>query len=128
VRRSSQALVEFALATVVFMLLVLGTFDIARAHLTYTVVSNAAREASRYGAAHVGEANWTTSAAQAGVRLAVGVDGSAISWDRIEATTIDTLPYITVSATYRFQSLTPMVGALLGNPITIRVDTSAPAG
>ena len=106
----------------------LGTFDVARAHLSYTVVSNAAREAGRYGAAHVGETNWTTSAAQAGIRLAVGVDGSAISWDRIEATTIDALPYITVSATYRFQSLTPMVGALLGNPITIRVDTSAPAG
>jgi Flp pilus assembly protein TadG len=128
VRRSSQALVEFALAMVVFMLLVLGTFDLARAHLSYTVVANAAREASRYGAAHVGEANWVTAAAQAGTRLAVGLDASALSWDRIEATTIGTLPYITVSATYRFQSLTPLVGALLGNPITIRVDTSAPVG
>ena len=110
------------------MLLVLGTFDLARAHLTATVLSDAAREASRYAAAHLGEANWANSAAQAGNRLAVGVDVSAISWDRIEATTIDGLPYITVSATYRFQSLTPMVGVLLGNPITIRVDTSAPAG
>ena len=67
----SQALVEFALAVGVFMLLVLGTFDTARAYLAYTVVSNAAREASRYGAAHQGESGWTTAAQQAGIRLAV---------------------------------------------------------
>ena len=30
--------------------------------------------------------------------------------------------------TYRFHSLTPFVGALLGDPIQISVDTSAIAG
>jgi Flp pilus assembly protein TadG len=126
-RRSSQALVEFALAISVFMLLVLGTFDLARAYMTYTVVSNAAREASRYGAAHVGEVNWATSARQAGINMAIGLDTTALTLT-VGTTTIDALPYITVSGTYPFQSLTPMVGALMGNPITIRVDTSALAG
>jgi hypothetical protein len=42
--------------------------------------------------------------------------------------TIDALPYITVSGTYRFHSLTPLVGGLLGDPINIRVDTSTLAG
>lgn len=126
-RHSAQALVEFALAVSVFMLLVLGTFDMARAYLAYTVVSNAAREASRYGAAHVGESGWDTAAVQAGVNLAVGVDPSALS---LTAATTGTSPYvyIRVVGTYRFHSLTPLVGALLGDPITIRVDTSTLAG
>jgi hypothetical protein len=33
-----------------------------------------------------------------------------------------------VSGTYRFHSITPMVGALLGDPINIRVDTATLAG
>ena len=78
-RGSSQALVEFALAISVFMLLVLGTFDAARAYLAYTVVSNAAREASRYAAAHVGEPGWMAAAAQAGANLAVGVNPSDLT-------------------------------------------------
>ena len=124
---SAQALVEFALAISVFMLLVLGTFDLTRAYLAYTVVANAARETGRYGAAHVGESNWPTAAEQAGTNLTVGLDLSALTLTA-GTTTLDALPYITVSGTYRFQSLTPMVGALLGNPINIRADTSVLAG
>jgi TadE-like protein len=125
--RPAQALVEFALAIAVFMLLVLGTFDMARAYLAYTVVANAAREASRYGAVHVGEAGWATAAVQAGTNLAVGLDTAALSLTA-STQTIDALPYITVSGTYRFHSLTPLVGALLGDPINIRVDTATLAG
>ena len=126
-RRSAQALVEFALAIAVFMLLVLGTFDMARAYLAYTVVANAAREASRYGAVHVGEAGWMTAAIQAGTDLAVGLDTAALSLTA-GTQTIDALPYITISGTYRFHSLTPLVGALMGDPINIRVDTATLAG
>jgi Flp pilus assembly protein TadG len=124
---SAQAMVEFALAISVFMLLVLGTFDLSRAYLAYTVVANAARETARYGAAHVGEGNWETAAVQAGTNMAVGLDTTALTLTA-GTTTLDALPYITVSGTYRFQSLTPMVGALLGNPINIRVDTWVLAG
>jgi hypothetical protein len=125
--RAAQALVEFALAIAVFMLLVVGTFDLARAYLAYTVVANAAREAGRYGAAHIGEAGWDTAAIQAGDNLAIGVDPSVLLLT-MGTTTIDALPYITVSGTYQFHSLTPLVGALLGDPITIRVETSELAG
>jgi Flp pilus assembly protein TadG len=125
--RPAQALVEFALSITVFMLLVLGTFDLARAYLAYTVVANAAREASRYGAAHVGEAGWASAAVQAGTNFAVGLDTAALSLTA-GTQTIDALPYITVSGTYQFHSITPMVGALLGDPISIRVDTATLAG
>jgi TadE-like protein len=126
-RRNSQALVEFALAISVFMLLVLGTFDAARAYLAYTVVSNAAREASRYAAAHIGESGWSAAAVQAGANLAVGVNPSDLTLSAA-ATTVDALPYIHVTGGYRFHSLTPLVSALLGDPIMIQVDTYALAG
>jgi len=125
--RPAQALVEFALAITVFMLLVLGTFDLARAYMAYTVVANAAREAGRYGAVHVGETGWAAAAVQAGTNLAVGLDPTALSLTAATET-IGTLPYISVSGTYRFHSLTPLVGGLLGDPINIRVDTSTLAG
>ena len=125
--KGAQALVEFALAVSVFLLLVLGTFDLTRAYLTYTVVSNSAREASRYGAAHLGQTGWATAAQQAGMNLAVGVDPSGLNLT-VTTTQIDSLPYISVSATYRFHSVTPLVGAILGDPILIQVATSELAG
>jgi Flp pilus assembly protein TadG len=126
-RKRGQALVEFALSISVFMVLVLATFDLARAYVAYTVVSNAAREAARYGAVHSSDASWQTQATQAGLDVAVGVDTSALQLT--PATQVrGSLTYINVTGSYRFQSLTPMVGALLGNPITIRVDTSVLAG
>jgi Flp pilus assembly protein TadG len=123
----AQALIEFVLSVSVFLLLVLGTFDIGRAYLAYTVVSNVAREASRYGAAHYQQAGWAAAAQQAGANLAVGIDPSALKLT-VTSQPIDTLPYISVSGTYAFHSVTPLVGALLGDPITIQVTTSAPAG
>ena len=125
--RPGQALVEFALAITVFMLLVVGTFDLARAYLAYTVVANAAREAGRYGAVHVADVNWAPAAQQAGMNLAVGVDTAALTLNP-STQTIDGLLYITVSGSYRFHSITPLVGALLGDPINIGVDTATLAG
>jgi hypothetical protein len=126
-RRPAQALVEFALAIAAFMLLVLGTFDLARAYMAYTVTSNAAREAGRYAAGHFGEADWTSTAVQAGRNLAVGLDPATLELvvDTIE---VDSLTYVRVRGTYPFRALTPGVGALLGTPINMRVDTSALAG
>jgi Flp pilus assembly protein TadG len=109
------------------MLLVVGTFDLARAYLAYTVVANAAREAGRYGAVHVTDVNWAPAAQQAGMNLAVGVDPAALTLNP-STQTIDGLLYITVSGSYRFHSITPLVGALLGDPINIGVDTATLAG
>jgi len=121
-------LVEFALAISVFMLLVLGSFDLARAYTTYTVVANAAREASRYGAAHCCSGSWDTAARQAGLNLAVGLDTASLSLTVSTTPGSDGLTYITVSGSYPFHALTPLVRSLMGDPITMRVQTAAPAG
>jgi hypothetical protein len=124
---AGQATVEFALAVAVFMLLVLATFDLARAYMAYTVASNAARESARYGAGHFGETGWEAAAVQAGRNLAVGIDAAALQLS-VGSIDHDQLTFITVSGSYQFQALTPFVGALLGNPIDMRVETSALAG
>src|SRR4051812_21116229 len=123
---AGQALIEFALAISVFMLLVLGTFDLARAYLSYTVLTNASREASRYAAAHYGQTGWQTASQQAGRNLAVGVDATRLT---LTVSTSGSLSgYVTVTGAYSFHSLTPFVGALLGDPINMQVQTSALAG
>ena len=123
--RPAQALVEFALAISVFMLLLLGTFDLARAYLSYTVVTNVAREASRYAIAHQDEPTWRADAVAAGRTLAVGIDPTRLT---LAVGTSPTPGYVTVSGDYSFQSVTPLVGAVLGNPINMHVQTSALAG
>lgn len=44
-----QSLVEFALVSVVLFFLILGIIDVARLLFTYSVITNAAQEGSRYG-------------------------------------------------------------------------------
>jgi hypothetical protein len=46
----------------------------------------------------------------------------------VSSTQIDALTYISVTGAYLFHSVTPLVGAFLGDPITIQVNTSAIAG
>lgn len=124
----AQAVVEFALAISVFFLLVLGTFDLARAYIAYTVVANAAREASRYGAAHCCSSGWDQAARQASLNLAVGIDSSALSLSISTTTGAGGLTYITVSGGYPFHALTPLVRSIMGDPINLNVATSAPVG
>lgn len=127
-RGVGQALVEFALMVSVFMLLVLGTFDLARAYLAYTVSTNAVREVARYGAAHLGQSNWQTAAVQAGLNLAVGIDPTALQLNTPTQQVTGQLTYISASGSYSFHSVTPLVGALLGNPINVQVATAVLAG
>jgi hypothetical protein len=127
VRWQGQALVEFALVGGMFLLLVLGTFDVARAYLGYTVAANAANEAARYGAAHLDEPGWEAGAVQAAVNLAVGVDVAALTVVPIE-TSLGDLPAVAVRVTYAFHPVVPGVSALVGDPLTMVVNAVAPAG
>src|SRR5688572_27176844 len=47
--RSGQAIVEFALASLVFLMIVFGTIDFGRAIFMSAELHNAAREGARYG-------------------------------------------------------------------------------
>lgn len=53
-RHSGQALVEFSLALIVFMVLLMGIFDLGRGIYMYNGVSQAAREIARVTSVHPG--------------------------------------------------------------------------
>ena len=47
-----QGIVEFSLILFLFMMMVLGIFEVGRLFLQYTAVANAAQEAARYASLH----------------------------------------------------------------------------
>ena len=53
-REHGQAMVEFSLAIIIFLVLMMGVFDFGRAVYQYNGVSQAAREIARATAAHPG--------------------------------------------------------------------------
>jgi Flp pilus assembly protein TadG len=65
-----QALVEFSLAIIVFLLLMMAVFDFGRAIYQYNGVAQAAREIARVTAAHSGS-DFTTTAGQSAETKAV---------------------------------------------------------
>ncbi len=50
---SGQAIVEFAIVSVAFFLMVFGTIDLGRAIYMYSQLHNAVREGARYGKVHL---------------------------------------------------------------------------
>jgi Flp pilus assembly protein TadG len=65
-----QALVEFSLAIIVFLVLMMGVFDFGRAIYQYNGVAQAAREIARVTAVHPGP-NFTTAAGRSAETQAV---------------------------------------------------------
>jgi Flp pilus assembly protein TadG len=57
-----QALVEFSLALIPFLLLLMGLFDFGRGIYMYNGVSQAAREIAREASVHQGTTGYSTSA------------------------------------------------------------------
>jgi Flp pilus assembly protein TadG len=51
-RKPGQAIVEFALTSLVFLMIVFGTIDFGRAIFTAVTLHNAVREGARYGKVH----------------------------------------------------------------------------
>jgi Flp pilus assembly protein TadG len=131
-------MVEFALVmSFVFIPLLLGTFDIVRAYLGFTVATNVTREISRYAAAHSGDAGGLpatgSAAVKAGMNLAVGIDSSQLTAPQLAQTTVAGVtydptalpyapPYITVTAVYSYHPVMPMLGGLFHDQ-TISVTT-----
>jgi len=125
-----QALVEFSLAFIVFIFMLLALFDLGRGVYMYNGVSEAAREIARATAVHpgitLGASNETIDRVAVQRSLVpdmgtpsfacVNVDGSASTNDPC---TTDDYVRVTVTATYRPISL---LG--IGGPITLSASSS----
>jgi Flp pilus assembly protein TadG len=127
-----QTLVEFALILPIFILLLMGIFDLGRAVYAYNTISNAAREAVRVA---IVDQACSTVGAEADARAAsldVNWDSDALdpcsdvdgeidinyldaSLDGTEcAAPIAMGCYAEVTVRYEFTAATPIIGNLLG--------------
>jgi len=119
--RRGQSLVEFALILPVFILVLIGLFDMGRAIYAYNTVSNAARAAARVAIVNQNAIAIQNEATDQSPGLPVTVTLSG-------CTDIDSACTVTVS--YDFEPVTPMIGAVF-NPIisstaVMRVETPNP--
>ena len=122
---AGQALVEFSLTIVIFMILVLGVFDVGRVVWNYNTLASAAREGTRYAIVH-GSASSAPSgpaANDASVQAAVAKYASGLNSGNLTTTSTwldgSNAPgtRVKVTATYRFNSI---FSSLLGiGPFTM---------
>ncbi len=107
--KTGQALVEFALVLILFLVIVWAIFDIGRAVYYYTAVQNAAREGARYGSI-----NQNTAEIQNAARSkAIGLN--------INTTVNFTDDTVEVIVTYNFHPATPVLAIFTGsNVFTLR--------
>lgn len=126
VRERGQALVEFALILPVLVLILMGVFDFGRAFFAYNAISNGAREGARYGVIYPD---------------ALDLDGPPYDENTIQGKAVaqtfilDEVDVqvsggasrgqpITVTVTYGFHAITPVIGRIIGDPLTLRSSAS----
>lgn len=128
-RESGQSLVEFALILPVLVLILMGVFDFGRAFFAYNAISNGAREGARYGVIHptrrdsdglapYDEEN-TIEEKAAAQTFILDMDEIDIQVTFPSGTDQRGDP-ITVTVTYDFRAITPLIGDIIGNPLTLQ--------
>jgi Flp pilus assembly protein TadG len=140
--RRAQALVEFALLTPAFFMVLLGALDFGRVGYYYVSASSLARQAARYAAAFDNGTGWGSSGAYAlidvqseaqtiplsqpaGCSTTVPVAGSLTACQTPpigkaylfihDVPAAGTVPhYVQVTVVYGFRPTTPMISAITG--------------
>lgn len=130
--RRGQALVEFALVIPVFLLLVMGIFDLGRAVYANNTINNAAREAGRRAIVDQTIGQVRAEALQAASNLAVQPANVSIDFrsssnpnvaNSCGTLVIGCLAHVTVD--YQFSAATPVIGQIVGT-ITMRGESFFP--
>jgi Flp pilus assembly protein TadG len=137
-----QALVEFALAIPLLILILLGIFDLGRAVYASSTLNNAAREAGRL--AIVDQTITDIQARGASGAVSLGVDAATIDVDFRSPSSPDTADscahpsggsavgtdavvgcVAVVTIPYEYTAATPIIGALVG-PIALQGEARFP--
>lgn len=121
-RSRGQSLVEFALILPVFILLLVGLFDVGRAVYGYNTVSNASREAARVAIVDQTLATIKAQAVQRSVSLGVtaaDVDVAFRNQDLSNTAPCNSVPVATgciaeVTVNYSYSPATPIIGNIIG--------------
>lgn len=104
-------MVEFALVLPVLVALMLGVLDTSRGAVAATSLSNATREAARYGAVHQREVGWETAAETVFDNTALALDPTKVTVT-ITTETVGSDLYVRVASSYIFEPATPFIGDL----------------
>jgi len=112
-RERGQELAEYALILPIFLLVVMGIFDMGRVVYYYSALQNSVREGARYGIIHPDDFTGIEDVVH---QMAVGLDIRGLN----VTTSYPNEDTIQVRATFIFQLITPIIGALFGsNELTL---------
>ena len=107
-KERGQDLAEYALILPIFLIIIMGIFDMGRAVYVYSALQNSVREGARYGIINPDD---ITGIENVVYQKAVGLDIRGLDI----FTSYPTEDTIQVRATFRFQIVTPIIGALFGS-------------
>lgn len=119
-KRSGQSLVETALILPILLLLLTGIIDFGLFFNGYLVISNASREGARHAATGDSDTQIVTAVRNAASSLDMDRLDITISPDEYEGR--DTGDSVTVTVTYEYSMVTPVVGAFF--PETFNIESS----
>lgn len=123
--QQGQSLVEMAILMVVLLLIMAGVLDLGRMYFTYLALQNAAGEGAAYGAINP---EWVDSSDNADpnnitYRVRNESTGNLIDWSStnivVDVPTVEGGEPITVTVTYVFEVITPVMQAITGETITL---------
>lgn len=120
--RRGQSLVEFALILPIFLILVMGIFDLGRVVYYYSAIHNAAREGVRYGSVQQCDIAGIEDRAR---HLAAGLEDALVIPSPIFETEGGVPAYIIVTVEYTFEPVTPLIGVFLGSDGSITLRSKA---
>ncbi|MBA3430480.1 MAG: pilus assembly protein [Actinobacteria bacterium] len=116
-----QTLVEFALILPIFILLLVGIFDVGRAVYAYNTINNAAREAVRVGIVNQNTGAIEAKAIKQAVSLglaATDIEVRFLQPDYSNAAPCNATPrtgcLVEVEVRYQYTAATPVIGNLVG--------------
>jgi TadE-like protein len=135
-RSRGQALVEFALAVPVLLVILVGLFDFGRAIFAYNSLSNAAREGARVAIVDQTVVNGVPVGATEAANQATGLGLNPADATQVQVSYL--MPDLSgpcatrslgciaeVSVRYQFRAITPIVGGVIG-PINLQAKTQLP--
>ena len=140
-RSRGQAMVEFALVVPLFILVLVGLFDVGRAVYAYNTVNNAAREAGRLAIVDQYVDHIRAEGAGAASGLGLAADDVVVAFEEADgsactaigsASVVRCIAVVTVP--YAYEAATPIIGNIIGAisitgqsrfPISVNCATSA---
>ncbi len=120
--KKGQSLVETALVLPILLVILTGIIDFGFLFNNYLLVSNASREGAR--SAVVGSSN-------SDIATVVNTFASTLDKNRLTITITPNLPAgrtkgvaVTVKVVYKYNLITPMIGAIIPSPLNLTASTT----